>query len=152
MKNLEKDLKSPSTEEIPSDTTYHAWASDHRSASNNRNAQLLHLPSNLSLLVGVEHHMRPVPLLLVPYVAVLIEEDIGKNWGHLCHCQHWHCFLPLPSLWPGPRVGSSQFCCQDCPPSTMPMSSGIGGVLAMMNTKIPHQDHRHLLQCPQPDC
>jgi hypothetical protein len=71
MKNLEKDLKSPSTEEIPSDSTYHAQASDHRSASNNRNAQPPHMPSNLSLLVGTEHHMRPVPSSLVPYIEVL---------------------------------------------------------------------------------
>jgi hypothetical protein len=68
-----------------------------------------------------------------------------KNQGHLRRRQCRRCFLPLPSLWPGPRVGSGRFRHQDRPPSTMPMSSGIGGALAMMHTKTPHRDHRDLL-------
>jgi hypothetical protein len=110
------------------------------------------VPSDLSSLVGTELRMRPVPLSSGPHMAVLIEKDIGKNQGHLCRHHCWRRFLQLPSLWPGPRVGSGRFRCRDHPPNTMPTSSGIGGASAMMHTKTPHQDHRNSLQRRQPDC
>jgi hypothetical protein len=69
-----------------------------------------------------------------------------KNQGRLCRHQCRRCFLPLPSLWPGPRVGSGQFRHRDRPPSTMLTSSGIRGALSMMHTKTLHQDHCDLLR------
>jgi hypothetical protein len=74
-----------------------------------------------------------------------------KNRGRLRRRQCRLRFLPLPSLWPGPRVGSGRFRHRDRPPSTMPMSSGIGGASAMMHTKTPHRDHRDSLRHRQPD-
>jgi hypothetical protein len=68
-----------------------------------------------------------------------------KNRGRLRRHQCQRCFLPLPSLWPGPRVGSGRFHRRDRPPSTMPTSSGIGGALAMMHAKTPHRDHHDSL-------
>ncbi len=74
-----------------------------------------------------------------------------KNQGRLCRHQCRRHFLPLPPLWPGPRVGSGRFCRQDRPPSTMPASLGIRGASGMMYTKTPHQDHCNLLRRRLPD-
>jgi len=61
-----------------------------------------------------------------------------KSSGRLCCRQCRRRFLPLPSLWPGPRVGSGRFRRRDRTPSTMPRSSEIRGASAMMHTKTPH--------------